>query len=164
MEEILQDVSKLFTGDFEDNNRYNGLQVSLPMNSSPFVNSLISARDGMVGKHRGVREVSPNFLFNPNAFKTHNPNPVISTLMENEGSGGKEEDICGRPLQSMTHEEWKIINRVVEGVELQEIPRSDYKGTNRGKLKKGVRELRGLQSSINYGSKSRKAREPKIVK
>ena len=85
-------------------------------------------------------------------------------MVENEGSGGKEENICSRPLQSITHDEWKIINRAVEGVEIQEISRSDYKGTNRGKLKKGQRELRRLKSSINYGSKSRKAWELKSGK
>ena len=82
--------------------------------------------------------------------------------MENEERGGKEDGMCGRPLKSMTHEEWKIINRVVEGVKMQEISRLEYKGTNRGKTKKRLRELRGLQSSINYVSKTRKIREIKF--
>ena len=79
--------------------------------------------------------------------------------MEDEDDWGKEEEICGRLVRDMTHEEWKIVNRVVEGVEIKETSRLQHKGTNRGKEKKGMRELRGLQSSINYERKSRKDRE-----
>ena len=72
--------------------------------------------------------------------------------------------MSGRPFREMTHEEWKIINKVVVGVELQEVPKPEYKGTNKGKTKKGTRELRGLQSSFNHEGSSRKRREEKIVK
>ena len=64
----------------------------------------------------------------------------------------------------MTHEEWKIINKVVEGVEIQEVPKLKYKGTNRGTTKKGMRELKGLQSSFNYEGTNRKTRELKLVR
>ena len=76
----------------------------------------------------------------------------------------KVDELNGRLLKKMSHEEWKIINKVVEGAEIQEVPIPKYKGTNRGKTKKGMRELRGLQISLNYESSSRKMRETKIIK
>ena len=64
----------------------------------------------------------------------------------------------------MTHEEWKIINKVVEGVEIQEVSKLEYKGTSRGKSKKGLRELRGPQSNFNYEGATKKIRALKIVR
>ena len=84
--------------------------------------------------------------------------------MEDEEDWWRGEDICGGPVRALTHEEWKIINSVVEGVQMQEIARLEYNGMNRGKKKKRMRELRGLQSSINYESNSRKTRELKTAR
>ena len=89
IEDILQDASKLFTGEFEDNNQQKGLQVRPSLNSLPIVNSFISTGNELLGELRGDREESPFILSNPKSNETHDHYPKISTLVENEERGGK---------------------------------------------------------------------------
>ena len=118
-EDIVRDVSKLFIEELEDNNQLGGIQVRPSMNSFPIVNSFNSAGNKIYGVHKGDRGEGTIILFNPNTNKTNNQSLEISNFVENEEDWGRGDDICGRPLKAMTHEEWKIINRVVEGVEMQ---------------------------------------------
>ena len=141
--DILQDVSMLFKDETENNTHQ--------------VTNRLAENQG------GFSQDSILIPVNQNTEKTVNPNSELSDL-EGEEVLREGEDVLGRPFSEMTLEEWKIINKVVVGVELQEVPKPDYKGTNRGKNKKGTRELRGLQSSFNDEGSSRNRREKKIVK
>ena len=125
-----------------------------------------SSRDGNRNAEAQRRNREENTLipYNINTKKTPDPSLETTASEEEEDDWRKIEDMCGRPVKEMTHEEWKIINKVVEGVGIQEVSKLEYKGTNRGKSKKGMRELRGLQSSFNYEGTSRKMREVKIVR
>ena len=143
IEDILQDVSKLFKEDLESNIHHD--------------------KWSNAETQRMPREESNLIPFKMNTKKI--PDPCLElTVFEEEDDWRKRADRCGKTVKEMTHEEWKIINKVVEGVEIQEVPKLKYKGTNRGKTKKGMRELKGLQSSFNYEGTNRKTRELKLVR
>ena len=55
IEDILQDVSKLFTEELEDNSQQEGIQVRPSRNLSPIANSFNSAGNIIPREHRGER-------------------------------------------------------------------------------------------------------------
>ena len=137
LDEILPDVSKLFKEEFESNTHHD-LRTKAETQTRP----------------REENNLTP-FIINTKSI----PDPrqeMIASEEEEEDERRKMVDMCGRPVKEMTHEEWKVITKVVEGVEIQEVPKTEYKHTNRGKSKKGMRELRELQNSFNNKGTSRK--------
>ena len=144
----MQDVSKLFTEKLEDDNQQDEIQVRASMNSSPIANSFNSAVNRISGVHRGDQEEGKLSLLTQTPTKHITKALRYQLLWRTRKIGGMEKI-------------YVVINRVVEGVEMQEISRLEYKGTNRGKKKKVMRELHRLHS-INYESTSRKTQELNI--
>ena len=105
IEDIVQDVSKLFTEEVVENNQQDGIQVRPSMNLSTFANAFNSAGNKISGAHRGVRDERNITCHNPNTNETNNLCPEIFTFVEDEEDWGKEEEICGRSARDMTHEE-----------------------------------------------------------
>ena len=105
IEDIVQDVSKLFTEEGVENNQHDGIQVRPSMNLSTFANAFNSAGNKISRVQRGDRDERTFTCLNPNTNDTHNPCLKIFNFVEGEGDWGKDEEICCRSVRDMTHEE-----------------------------------------------------------
>ena len=179
-DEILKDVVGLFQIENMAPSQAATVQVCLSMNLLSHVNSEITVGNQIskssqrgrkkYGKERAIIMYNPNS--NPNIS---NPEIRVSkdhievfegmersaAILEKDDKAAEENQIFAKTINCFSYEEWKVICSVVEGVRREEVPRLEYKGTNKGKSKKGLWELRNLESSVNYDGKDEKSRGSK---
>lgn len=148
-EEILQDIFGMFELHDKEILPRTTEQVRLFMNLPCHVNTAITKGNQIFN----VNQRGGKNLFN---LSVQNQVPGHDHEIENskddcEDSSSKEEgEECGgdmmsdSSIKSFTREEWKVLSKAVEGVSREVDLRSSYKGTNKGKSKKGIREIRKL--------------------
>ena len=73
--------------------------------------------------------------------------------MESSLTTGVSPEIRGGNLrdQSLSEEDWELMQRIIGNISFSDQPRVEFEKESKVKSKRELRELRRLQSNINYG-------------